>query len=80
MKASAQAPEVVPRLRLANKSSARSSDETREGPDFSAQGLANTLWAMATANRVLPEIFDSLRRAAAANVQAFDAQGLANAL
>ncbi len=31
-------------------------------------------------NRALPEVFDSLRRAAAANVQAFDAQGLAHML
>ncbi len=35
---------------------------------------------MAKANRVLPEALDSLRRAAAANVQAFDAQGLAHTL
>ena len=38
------------------------------------------LGAMAKTNRVLPEVFDSLRRAAAANVQAFDAQGLAHTL
>ncbi len=35
---------------------------------------------MTKANRVLPEALDSLRRAAAANVQAFDAQGLAHTL
>ena len=35
---------------------------------------------MAKANRVLPEALDSLRRVAAANVQAFDAQGLAHTL
>ncbi len=35
---------------------------------------------MAKANRVRPEVFDSLRRAAAANVQAFNAQGLVHTL
>ena len=35
---------------------------------------------MAKTSRVMLEVFDSLRRAAAAKVQDFNAQGLANAL
>ena len=48
--------------------------------DFKAQGLANTLWAMAKTSRVVPEVFDPLCQAAAAKVQDFNAQDLANML
>ena len=32
--------------------------------------IANALWTMATTTKVMPEVFDSLCRAAAAKVQA----------
>ena len=47
---------------------------------MNALNLANTQWAMAKTSRVLPEVFDSLCRAAAAKVQDFNAQDLANTL
>ncbi len=53
---------------------------TAKVKDFNAQGLASTLWAMAKTSRVLPEVFESLCRAAAAKVQDFNMQEVANTL
>jgi hypothetical protein len=47
---------------------------------LNAQGLANTLGAMANMSRVLPEVFDSLCRAAAAKLQDSNMQEVAYAL
>ncbi len=47
---------------------------------MNALNLANTLWGLVKTSRVLPEVIDSLCRAAAAKVQDFDAQEVANTL
>ena len=48
--------------------------------DFKPQGLANTLWAMATMKVDLPEISKTLCAEAAAEVKDFNPQNLANTL
>ncbi len=53
---------------------------TAKAPSLNAQGLANTLGAMANMSRVLPEVFGSLCRAAAAELQGSNMQEVAYAL
>ena len=52
---------------------------TAKVKDFNTPGLASTPGGMATAYSVLPEVFDSLCWAAAAKVQAFNAQEIGRA-